>query len=314
MVGLGGRRAGCDGLSAGSGQVPEKFFPKWTEGCADFAPRVRAAPLPPFSFSLAVKAQFRQSQSVRTGAPGIGPETPRGVFATTHWSVVLAAGQKGTPQSASALEILCRTYWYPVYAHVRQRGYAPEDAQDLTQQFFAHFLEKGSFDQADPARGRFRSFLLKSLQHFLTDDWKRAHRAKRGGGAFRIPLGSAAAEARLAAELTEKMTPERAYEERWAMTMLERVLDQMREDHIRTGKQRLFDTLQDLLWDSRPPVACASLAKDLGLTEAALYAAVHRLREDYRERLRAEVAQTVDQPEQVDDELRYLIRVVGAAN
>ena len=153
------------------------------------------------------------------------------LFATTHWSVVLAAADQETPEAAAALENLCKSYWYPLYAYVRRRGYSPEDAQDLTQEFFARFLEKGSFSLADPARGRFRTFLLKSLQHFLADDWKRAHRAKRGGGTIPLSLDGVAAEARYAAGLADTATPERLYEERWAMTLLEQVLEQMREDY-----------------------------------------------------------------------------------
>jgi DNA-directed RNA polymerase specialized sigma24 family protein len=241
-------------------------------------------------------------------------EAHREAFATTHWSVVLAAGGRNTPESAKALETLCQTYWYPLYAYVRRRGYAPADAQDLTQQFFARFLEKGSFHRADPARGRFRSFLLKSLQHFLADDWKRAHRVKRGRGAFQVPLDRAMAEARFAAELTDTVTPERAYDEHWAMTLLEHVLGRMREEYTRVGKEGLFDALQDFLWDQDPPVPRAVMAKDLGLTEGALHAAVHRLRQHYRERLRSEVACTVDDPEQVDGELRYLITVMSVGS
>ena len=241
------------------------------------------------------------------------PQAHGGIFATTHWSVVLAAGEQNTPQSAAALERLCCIYWYPLYAYVRRRGYSPEDAQDLTQQFFARLIEKGVLSFADPARGRFRTFLLKALEHFLADDWRHAHRAKRGGGAFEIPLDGAMAEARYATELTDALTPERAYEERWAMTLLEHVLDRMREDYTRVGKQRLFEALQDFLWDPHPPVSCAVLARDLGLTEDAFYAAVHRLRGHYRERLRAEVAHTVNAPSEIDAELHYLIGVAGAA-
>jgi len=244
-------------------------------------------------------------------APAAGAQP---LFATTHWSVVLAAGEQNTPQSAEALERLCSTYWYPLYAYVRRRGYSPEDAQDLTQQFFARLIEKRIVSFADPARGRFRTFLLKSLQHFLADDWKRAHRAKRGGGAFEVPLDAAVAEARFAAELTETMTPERAYEEHWAMTLLEQVLERMHADYTRAGKERLFEALQDFLWGPDPSVSYAVLAKDLGLTEGALRGAVHRLREHYRERLRAEVAHTVSAPSEVDEELHYLISVIGAAS
>ena len=236
-----------------------------------------------------------------------------GLFTTTHWSVVLAAGQQDSPQASEALETLCRAYWYPLYLYVRRRGYGPEDAQDLTQDFFARFLEKGSFNLADPSRGRFRTFLLKSLQHFLADDWKRAHRAKRGGGTVELPLDGVVAEARYAAELTDTRSPERAYEQRWALTLLEQVLGRMREDYARVGKARLFEALQDFLWGSDGSVSYAALAQDLATTEGALRVAVHRLREHYRDRLRAEVVQTVSSPGEVDAELRYLIGVISGA-
>ncbi len=250
---------------------------------------------------------------VRTEHSDSECEAHRGLFATTHWSVVLAAGARNTPESADALERLCRGDWYPLYHYVRRRGYSPEDAQDLTQQFFARFLEKSSFALADPARGRFRAFLLKSLQRFLTDDWKRTHRAKRGGRTSQVPLDGLLAEKRYAAELTDAMTPERAYEERWAMTLLEQVLDHMRQHYARAGKERLFEALQGFLWGADPSLSYSALAKDLGLTQEALRAAVHRLREDYRERLRTEVAQTVSGPTEVDGELHYLIGMVAAA-
>ena len=195
-----------------------------------------------------------------TEAPGAVGQP---LFATTHWSVVLAAADQETPAAAAALENLCRSYWYPLYAYVRRRGYSPEDAQDLTQEFFARFLEKGSFRLADPTRGRFRTFLLKSLQHFLADDWKRAHRAKRGGGTFQLPLDGVAADARYAAELADSATPERLYEERWAMTLLEQVLARMREEYGRAGKARLFEALQDLLWGPDASVSYGALATEL---------------------------------------------------
>jgi RNA polymerase sigma-70 factor (ECF subfamily) len=233
------------------------------------------------------------------------------IFATTHWSVVLTAGQSGDGQASAALERLCRTYWYPLYAFVRWQGHSPEDAQDLTQEFFTRFLQKESFSRADPARGRFRTFLLKSLQHFLADDWKRAHRAKRGGGAFVLPLDSATVEARYASELTDASTPELIYEERWALTLLDQVLDRMREDYARVGKAELFEALQDFVWGADETVSYDVLAKTLGMSEGSLRVAVHRLRADFRERLRAEVAHTVSDPGEVDAELRHLISVVS---
>ena len=234
-------------------------------------------------------------------------------FATTHWSAVLAAGQGEFAQASEALEKLCRIYWQPLYVYARRRGYSLEEAQDLTQSFFAHFLEKKSFSVADPARGRFRTFLLKSLQHFLIDDWKRAHRLKRGGGQVEIPWDIHPAEDHYAAELVETMTPERAYEERWAMTLLEQVLCLLREDYAKAGKTRLFEALRDFLWGIEDSAPYAQIAERLGMTEGAVRVAVHRLREHYRQRLRAEVAHTVSNPNEVDDELRYLIRVISEA-
>jgi RNA polymerase sigma-70 factor (ECF subfamily) len=246
-------------------------------------------------------------------APDTVGSAPEGqpFFATTHWSVVLAAANEVTPDAAAALERLCRTYWYPLYAYVRRRGYSAEDAQDLTQEFFARFLERESFSLADPTRGRFRTFLLRSLQNFLADDWKRAHRTKRGGGAFVFSLDADTAEAHYVGDLTEPLTPERAFEERWALTLLEQVLARMHEDYARVGKARLFEALQDLLWGADVSTSYALLAEDLAMTEGSLRVAVHRLRADYRERLRAEVAHTVSDPGEVDAELRYLIRVIS---
>ena len=242
-----------------------------------------------------------------------GTMTQAGLFATTHWSVVLVAGQAGSPQATEALERLCRTYWPPLYAYIRRRGYRPEDAQDLTQQFFARFLEKGAFSLADRARGRFRTFLLKSLQHFLTDEWKRAHRAKRGGGTITLPLETVLAEDHDTADLIESKTPERAYEERWALTLLDEVQRRMREDYARAGKTRLFDAIQDFLWGQDATMSYSSLAKELAMTEGAVRVAVHRLREHFRERLWAEVAHTVSAPGEVEAELRYLVSVLSKA-
>jgi len=247
----------------------------------------------------------------RAGGEAEGPGTGVGLFTTTHWSVVLAAGQQGSPQATEALEKLCGTYWHPLYVYVRRRSYGPEDAQDLTQQFFAVFLENECFSLADPDRGKFRTFLLKSIQHFLTDEWRRVHRAKRGGGAVSIPWDTRAAEDGCAAELTEAMTPERAYERRWAMTLLEQVLDSLRAEYAQAAKARLFEALQDFLWGPDASISYARIAEELDMTEGAIRVAVHRLREHYRERLRAEVGHTVGNPGDVDEELRYLIALMS---
>ncbi len=251
---------------------------------------------------------------MRAGDSNSEAQLHRGVFATTHWSVVLAAGEQNTPESAEALEQLCRTYWYPIYVYVRHRGYSPEDTQDLTQQFFQRFLEKGAFSAANPARGRFRTFLLTSLQHFLADDWKHAHRAKRGGWAIEVPVEAAEAEVQGVTELTDAMTPERLYEEHWAITLLDGVLERVHEDYRRAGKERLFERLRNFVWGPASCESYAGPAKDLGLAEGTLRVAVHHLRKQYREQLRAEVAHTVSEPGEVDEELRYLITVVGKAS
>ncbi len=248
----------------------------------------------------------------------MGPGTSEGpgavgqpLFATTHWSVVLAAADEERPEAAAALNQLCRAYWYPLYAYVRRRGYTPEDAQDLTQDFFALFLSRKSFSLADPSRGRFRSFLLTSLQHFLADEWRRAHRAKRGGGAPELPLDGEAAEARYVAELVETATPEQAYNRHWAMTLIEQALSALRAEYASAGKTGLFEALEEFLWGQEVYGSYPELAERLGMKEGAVRVAVHRLRERYREQLRQVVAQTVSDPGETEEELRYLITVVS---
>ena len=232
-------------------------------------------------------------------------------FATTHWSVVLAAGQSADAQASDALEQLCRAYWYPLYAYVRRRGHGPEDAQDLTQEFFALFLRKEYFRLADRTRGRFRTFLLHALEHFLVNEWKRAQCAKRGGGRTCLSLDLESAEHRYANEPAVTMTPERAYEKQWATTLLEHVLSTVKQEYADAGNSRVFAELADSLWGKVGSLAFAEIGARLGLTEGAARGAMHRLRTRYRERLRREVAQTVAEPGEVDEELRYLISVVS---
>lgn len=233
------------------------------------------------------------------------------VFATTHWSVVLAAGQSADAQASAALEQLCRAYWYPLYAYVRRRGHSPEDAQDLTQQFFALFLQKEYFRLADRAKGRFRTFLLHALEHFLINEWKRTRCAKRGGGATPLPLDVEGAEHRYVNEPVTTLTPERAYEKQWAATLLAQVLATLRQEYAAAGNSPVFAQLADLLWGKDGSDSFAEIGARLGLTEGAARGAMHRLRTRYRELLRREVAQTVNEPGEVDEELRYLISVVS---
>ncbi len=235
-----------------------------------------------------------------------------GSFQTTHWSVVLAAGQSATPHAEAALESLCRSYWYPLYAYVRRQGHRPEDAQDLTQEFFARLLEKEYLKLADAGRGRFRSFLLKSLQHFLVNEWVRGQAQKRGGGQKLLSLDEAAGERSYLQEPAEQLPPESLYDKRWAMTLLERAMEQLRANYAAAGKRELFDRLQSLLLSEGSAQAYQELAGPLGLSEGAVKVALHRLRQRFRDAVRSEIAQTVATPAEVDEELRCLMAAMSA--
>jgi RNA polymerase sigma factor (sigma-70 family) len=235
-----------------------------------------------------------------------------GGFPTTHWSAVLSAGEAGSsPDAQAALERLCRTYWYPLYAYVRRQGRSVEEAQDMTQEFFARLLEKEYLRHTDPARGRFRTFLLTSLQRFLINDWKKGRAARRGGGQPVISWDRHETETRFLAEPADQSTPEKAFEKRWALIMLEQALGRLRDEFTAGGHLERFERLKVLLWGEKGAPPYAGVAAELGLTESALKVAVHRLRQRYRELLRTEVADTVARPEDVDDELRHLIAVIS---
>ena len=232
-------------------------------------------------------------------------------FATTHWSVVLAAGERELPQAAEALEKLCRAYWYPLYVYVRRQGNSPEDAQDLTQIFFSRVLEKNYFAKADRDRGKFRTFLLGSLKNFLINEWKRAGRLKRGGDLTFLSIDANVAEDRYATEPANESNPDAAYEQRWAVTLIEHVLATLRREYSAADKARLFEELKGFIWGDKSTAPHAEIAGQLNMTEGSVKVAVHRLRHRFRELLRAEVAHTVARPEDVDDELRYLISVAS---
>jgi RNA polymerase sigma factor (sigma-70 family) len=233
------------------------------------------------------------------------------VFATTHWSVVLTAGRTDTTRSHDALAKLCQTYWYPLYAYVRRRGYSPEDAQDLTQEFFARLLERRSLASADPNRGRFRSFMLGVMNHFLADEWHRAQAQKRGGGVKFLPLQFDTAETRYGHEPADNITPEQNYERRWALALLEEVLRLLAEEYKREGRAELFAELNPCLVGERAAQPYAELATRLGVNEGTVKSAVHRMRQRYRQLLRDEIAHTVAQPDEVDAELHHLFTVLG---
>jgi RNA polymerase sigma factor (sigma-70 family) len=255
------------------------------------------------------------STSEPTSAGGTtdqGTALPRSpVFATTHWSVVLTAGGSDTTVSRDALAKLCQTYWYPLYAYVRRRNFSPSDAEDLTQEFFARFLEHDWVANADREKGRFRTFLLSAMNHFLANEWDKARAQKRGGGAPLLPLEFDTAETRYSHEPAENVTPEQHFERRWALTLLETVTSRLGTEYERDGKQDLFSALHPCLVGDRTAQPYEELARKLGLTEGAVKSAVHRLRQRYRQLLRDEIAHTVAGPGEVEEELRHLIAALG---
>ena len=224
---------------------------------------------------------------------------------------MIAAGQRELPQAAEALENLCRAYWYPLYVFVRRQGHSPEDAQDLTQDFFSRLLEKNCVAKADRDRGKFRTFLLRSLKNFLVNEWKRAGRLKRGGSVEFLSIDTDLAEDRYAVEPSKDSSPDAAYEQRWAVTLIEQVLAALRQEFNAAGKAGLFDELKGFIWGDKSTAPYAEIAGRLNLAEGTLKVAVHRLRQRFRELLRAEVAHTVARPEDVDDEFRHLISVAN---
>lgn len=242
-----------------------------------------------------------------------GPQRPQttATFATTHWSVVLAARNPDSPEGADALGRLCAAYWYPLYAYVRRRGHEPEDARDLTQEFFARLLEKNFLRLVDPGRGRFRAFLVMAMDRFLAKEWRRQNREKRGGGRALQSLDADAGERRYRCEPAQNSSPEHLFDRRWALTLLERSLAHLGRECEATGKGALFRAVQGWLAGEPDPEPYEALARRLGQSVNALKVAVHRLRRRYAQLLRAEVAQTVARPEEVDDEIRYLLRTLA---
>jgi RNA polymerase sigma-70 factor (ECF subfamily) len=225
-------------------------------------------------------------------------------FVTTHWSVVVRAGGK----SAAALEKLCQTYWYPLYAYVRRQGHSPEDAQDLTQEFFAKLIAKHYLGDVDRSKGKFRSFLLASLKHFLANEWDKAHAQKRGGGQTIVSLD---AETRYKLEPADNISADKIFERRWALTLLDEVLKRVREEYAADGKTKLFDQLKVTLTGERSTIPYAELGAQLGMSGGAVKVAVHRLRQRYRDALRDEIAETVAGPEEVEEELRQLFAALS---
>lgn len=226
--------------------------------------------------------------------------------------MVLSAGQNHSPEAARALETLCQVYWYPLFAYVRRTGRQVADAEDLTQAFFARLLEKDWLAEADRERGRFRSFLLGSLKHFLANEWDKAQARKRGGGCHLVSLDAQTADRRLQQEPADAATPETAFDRRWALTLLSTVLDRLGKDYAQGGKTRLFEQLKGTLEGDRSEISYARLAQELALSEGAVRVAAHRLRRRYRELLREEISQTVSSPDEVEDEWRHLLQALSS--
>jgi len=240
----------------------------------------------------------------------VNPPSPVAVFATTHWSVVLAAGADASKAGRDALEQLCRAYWPPVYAYARRTGHTAEGSHDLTQGFFARLIEMESLSRADPERGRFRSFLLGAFKHFLAHERDRAQALKRGGGVRWVQVDPATDGPDGSNAPADSRTPDRVYDERWAAALLERVLNRLRQEFAQSGRAELFDPFKDFLVGHAVEGGYAGVASRLGMTEGAAKMTVTRLRDRYRRLLRAEVAQTLANAEDVDDELRHLLAIL----
>ena len=238
-------------------------------------------------------------------------ESPRSLFVTTRWSVVIAARDKASPASREALEVLCRGYWYPLYAFVRRLGHSAHDAQDLTQEFFSRLLQKHWLDAAAQDRGRFRTFLIVAMKRFLANEWDRTRAAKRGGGQTCVPLDTEFAEARYAQEPAASIAADFLYERRWALTLLDQAMAALRSEYERDGRGVDFGILKEFLIAERGAIPYAEIASRLGNSEGAARVAVHRLRKRFREVFRETIAETVTNPGDVEAEVRYVVEILS---
>jgi DNA-directed RNA polymerase specialized sigma24 family protein len=233
-------------------------------------------------------------------------------FHTTHWTVVLKARDNDDTAAREALDSLCATYWYPLYAFIRRQGASAEEAEDLTQEFFHRFLERHSLGRVRPWAGKFRSFLLVCLKNFLANERERAHAQRRGGGCALLPLESRDAETRYALEPADHLTPEVVFERRWAFAVLERTILELRREYVAGDKGALFEELEGFLPGGQGSVCKAELAARRGVSVGAIDVAIHRMRQRFGILLREQVAQTVASADKVEEEIRYLISVLSA--
>ena len=234
------------------------------------------------------------------------------MFATTHWTVVLAAGKISSPASHHALEELCQTYWFPLYAYVRRHGHAKADAEDLVQTFFAKLLEKNFLATADSEKGKFRAFLLASLKHFLANEWDKAQAQKRGGGAAHLSLDWQTADTKFQVAAANEPSPDKAFDREWALALLAKVIARLQQECEADGKMKLFEQLKMFLTAGKADSAQADVAKVLDMEEGAVRVAIHRLRKRYRVLLRDEIAQTLTDESQVDAEMQALFGAFAA--
>lgn len=233
------------------------------------------------------------------------------IFATTRWTVVLAAGRRDAPQADVALEELCRTYWYPLYAYIRRQGHSREDAEDLTQAFFARLLDKNYLEGVSSDKGKFRAFLLVVAKRFLANEWDRAHSQKRGGGAPLLSLDWQDADSRYQIDPADTLSPDKLYDRAWAVTVLERVITRLRDESSGDDKGRVYEQLKPFLMVGKSEIPYAQAAATLQLSEGAVRVAVHRLRRRYRELLRDEISQTLSDPAQAEEEMQALFTALA---
>ncbi len=232
-------------------------------------------------------------------------------FATTQWSQVLAARDATGTESRQALTLLCEAYWYPLYAFVRSQGHDPDEARDLTQAYFAYLLEKNILEDVDPSAGRFRSFLLATLKHYVANELRKERTLKRGGGTRTLSLDTKGAESRFGLEPVDRLTPEQLYEHRWALTVLERAMECLSAEWADADKSSQFKHLRPHLTGQEPRVPFREVAAELGMSEVAVRGAMYRLRQRMGQLIRAEIKETVANPGEVDDEVRHLLAVIG---
>ncbi len=241
--------------------------------------------------------------------PGVAPERNKW-FVTTHWSVVLKAGKSVSPEAELALNELCKSYWYPLYAYVRRKGHDADESKDLTQEFFAQLLAKRLLVGVDPSKGRFRSWLLGVMNHFLAHEWAKARAQKRGGGRPVLSLDETDPENRYRLEPVGEYDPEKIFDRRWALTLMDRAGARLRDEYAAAGKGETYAGLKEFVSTDGTDLSYDKAAQRLGLTASAVKSAIHRLRQRYQELVREEIAQTVSTAREVDDEIRYLLSVL----